>query len=302
MSEINKHDWFALLEAFKQYLYSEDTSRNTTSAYLSDLSHFLNWYSRTFEAFDIAAVMPGDIRDYREYLQEQIPPLAPATMNRRLAALRRFFSWAKETGWTQSQPTERIRNVETTDHGPRSLDRKQWHRLQRSVEQAKGKQGVRDHCILLLLYHTGLRAGELAAVRLSDLTLSERSGYVQVRRGKGNKSRRVPLNAEARSALHEYLRVRPSCAGPSLLVGQRGEPLSAHAIYDVVVKYGHRAGLEDVTPHTLRHTFARVPIASGVPLSDVADLLGHSSLDTTRIYTKASETDLAAVVARLEER
>ena len=145
MSEINKHDWFALLEAFKQYLYSEDTSRNTTSAYLSDLSHFLNWYSRTFEAFDIAAVMPGDIRDYREYLQEQIPPLAPATMNRRLAALRRFFSWAKETGWTQSQPTERIRNVETTDHGPRSLDRKQWHRLQRSVEPP-ARQERKQYC------------------------------------------------------------------------------------------------------------------------------------------------------------
>ncbi len=302
MSEINKHDRFALLEAFKQYLYAEDTSRNTTIAYLSDLSHFLNWYSQTFETFDIAEVMPGDVRDYREYLQEQIPLLAPATINRRLAALRRFFSWAKENGFAENQPTERIRNVETTDHGPRSLDRKQWHRLQRVVEQAKGNQGVRDRCIVLLLYHTGLRAGELAAVLLSDLALGERSGYVQVRRGKGNKSRRVPLNAEARSAIREYLQVCPSSVGQSLLVGQRGEPLSAHAIYDVVVKYGHRAGLEDVTPHTLRHTFARALIASGTPLSDVADLLGHSSLDTTRIYTKASETDLAAVVARLEER
>jgi site-specific recombinase XerD len=84
--------------------------------------------------------------------------------------------------------------------------------------------------------------------------------------------------------------------------GQRGEPLSAHAIYDVIVKYGRIAGLEDVTPHTLRHTFARALIASGTLLSDVANLLGYSSLDTTRIYTKAGETDLAAVVARLEER
>ena len=70
--------------------------------------------------------------------------------------------------------------------------------------------------------------------------------------------------------------------------------------YDVVVIYGQRAGLEKVTPHTLRHTFARTLLATGVPLSDVADLLGHSSLDTTRVYTKASETDLVAAVARLE--
>ncbi|MFL5655391.1 MAG: tyrosine-type recombinase/integrase [Ktedonobacteraceae bacterium] len=302
MSEINKHDRSALLEAFKQYLYAEDTSRNTSSAYLSDLSHFLNWCSQTIETFDLDEVTPTDIRDYREHLQEIVPPLAPATINRRLAALRRFFSWAKENGCTEDQPTERIRNVETTDHGPRSLDRKQWHRLQRSVEQAKGNQGIRDRCIVLLLYHTGLRAGELAMLRLSDLTVGERSGHVQVRRGKSNKARCIPLNAEARSAIREYLQIRPSDEGQSLLVGQRGEPLSAHAIYDVVVKYGRKAGLEDVTPHTLRHTFARTLITAGSPLSDVADLLGHSSLDTTRIYTKASETDLAAVVARLEER
>jgi integrase/recombinase XerC len=236
MSEINKHDRFVLLEAFKQCLYAEDTSRNTTSAYLSDLSHFLNWYSQTFETFDIAAAMPGDIRDYREYLQEQVPPLAPATINRRLAALRRFFSWAKENGFSENQPTERIRNVETIDHGPRSLDRKQWHRLQRVVEQAKGNRGVRDRCIVLLLYHTGLRARELAAVQFSDLILGERSGHVQVRRGKGNTSRRVPLNAEARSVIREYLQVRPSSEVSSLLVGQRGEPLSAHACMD----YPHR--------------------------------------------------------------
>ena len=127
-------------------------------AYLSDLSQFLNWYSQTFVSFDLDGVTPTDIRDYREHLQEMVPPLAPATINRRLTALRRFFSWAKENGCTENQPTKRIRNVETTDHGPRSLDRKQWYRLQRSVEQAKGNRGVRDRCIVLLLYHTGLRA------------------------------------------------------------------------------------------------------------------------------------------------
>jgi integrase/recombinase XerD len=141
---------------------------------------------------------------------------------------------------------------------------------------------------------------ELAALLLSDIILGERSGQVMVRRGKGNKARRVPLNAEARAVICDYLQLRPSTEVQHLLVGQRGEPLSAHAIYDVVVKYGRMAGLDEVSPHTLRHTFARTLLVSGTPINDVADLLGHSSLDTTRIYTKASETDLAAVVARLE--
>jgi site-specific recombinase XerD len=185
-------------------------------------------------------------------------------------------------------------------YGPKSLDRKQWHRLERSVEQAKGIQGIRNRCIILLLYHTGLRAGELASLLLSDITLGERSGQVVVRRGKGNKVRRIPLNAQARAVIRDYLKIHPSCEILNFLIGQRGEPLSSHAIYDIVVKYGRLAGLGEVSPHTLRHTFARTLLASGAPINDVADLLGHSSLDTTRIYTKASESDLAAAVARLE--
>ena len=164
----------------------------------------------------------------------------------------------------------------------------------------QGIQGIRDRCILLLLYHSGLRAGELAALLLSDITLGERSGQVMVRRGRGNKARRVPLNAEARAAVRDYLQVRPACQVQQLFVGQRCEPLSAHAIYDVVVKYAQLAGLDGVSPHTRRNSFARALLAAGTSINDVADLLGHSSLDTTRIYTRASKTDLTATVARLE--
>ena len=289
-----------VLDAFREHLHAEDTSRHTMTAYLSDVRQFVAWYTQTSHDFVLEDVTPTDIRRYREELQEQSPAISVATINRRLASLRRFFGWAKEVYSLSQVPTQRIRNVETQPHGPKSLDRKQWHRLLRTVEQAKGVQGVRDRCVVLLLSHTGLRAGELAAVRLGDVTLGERSGQLIVRRGKGNKMRRVPLNADARTAIREYLRVRPETPEQTLLLGQRKEPLSAHAIYDVVSKYGKQAGLEDVTPHTLRHTFARTLISQGVPLSDVADLLGHSSLDTTRIYTKANEGDLMAIVARLE--
>ena len=92
----NAADFPEILEAFKQHLHSEDASRNTTNAYLSDLTNFVTWYARTLSECHIDEITPTDIRAYREFLQEQIPPTAPATINRRLAALRRFFTWAKE--------------------------------------------------------------------------------------------------------------------------------------------------------------------------------------------------------------
>jgi site-specific recombinase XerD len=229
-------DFTTILEAFQQSLLADDVSRNTVCAYLSDLRHFLSWSVQTTGTSDIDDITPTDIREYRELLQEQVPPAAPATINRRLAALRRFFAWAKEQQLTEYHPAERIRNVESVECGPQSLDRKQWHRLQRCVEQARGAQGIRDRCIIVMLYHTGLRAGELATLRLADVVLGERSGHVVVQRGKGNKARRVPLNSEARDAIRQYLLIRPASDIYQLFVGQRGEPLSAHAIYDVVVK------------------------------------------------------------------
>ena len=93
-----------ILEAFKYSLYAEDASSNTMSAYLSDLSHFVSWYSKAVRDFLIDEITPSDIRAYREFLQEQVLPTAPATINRRLAALRRFFTWRRGINSKQSSP------------------------------------------------------------------------------------------------------------------------------------------------------------------------------------------------------
>jgi site-specific recombinase XerD len=290
----------ALLDAFRDALLAQDASLRTITSYLSDLRHFVDCSQHTFQNDDLLSTTPTDVRQYRDFLQEQTPPATPATINRRLAALRRFFAWAKEAHLLESVPTERIRNVETQERGPQALDRKQWNRLIRAVEQAKGNQGVRDRCILLVLSHTDLRAGELAALRLTDITFGERPGQLLVRRGKGNKTRRVPLNADARAVICAYLQVRPQTDELYLLIGLRGDALSSHAIYNIVSRYGRLAGLDDVTPHTLRHMFARTLLSQGVSLNDVADLLGHSSLDTTRMYTRANEGYLATIISKLE--
>lgn len=115
------HDITVLLEAFGQALHAEDASRHTASAYCADSHHFLTWLVQTVDTCRLDEITPTAIHEYRELLQEQIPPAAPATINRRLAALHRFFAWAKEQQLTEVQPTEHIRNVESTEHGPRSL-------------------------------------------------------------------------------------------------------------------------------------------------------------------------------------
>jgi site-specific recombinase XerD len=182
------------------------------------------------------------------------------------------------------------------------LRRADLNRLTREAERdalAGRGDGKRNLAVIQTLRHTGIRVGELVALALEDLTITERAGQLTVRSGKGGKFRQVPLNAEARRALREYLDVRPTVVTDRVFVGQRG-PLSENAVRRIVDKYARRAGLEDVTPHALRHSFGRHALAAGVDLVTVATLLGHEDLKTTAIYTRPSQADLVRAVDRLE--
>lgn len=117
-----------------------------------------------------------------------------------------------------------------------------------------------------------------------------------VRGGKGDKFRTIPLNLNARNALKAYLSVRPGVNHDYLFVGQKGHWLRPPGIYYLVKKYGHEARIENVSPHTLRHTFGKNLVDAGLSLDRVATLLGHSSLNTTRIYTVPSQADLQDAV------
>lgn len=130
------------------------------------------------------------------------------------------------------------------------------------------------------------------------MALRDRKGSVTVRDGKGGKHRLVPLNVEARGALNDWLAVRPNVSEGALFIGQRGEPLRPRAAQRQLALYGRRAGVE-VTPHALRHTFAKNLIDSGVSIEKVAALLGHANLNTTRVYVMPGERDLEEAVGAL---
>src|SRR3954463_2604860 len=287
-----------LVDRFLQDLQRQETSPKTRDAYRLDVLHFAGWFAQTRgEAFTPEAVTPTDVREYRGHLLN-VEHRQPATVNRRLAALRRFFQWAKATGLVKELPTENVKGVASSPRAPHWLEKRDVDRLIRAVER---HGNTRDLAIVLTLRHTGIRVSELSSLMLGDVETSERKGSLTVRSGKGSKFRVLPLNVDARQALIAYLKVRPTVSVDHLFIGQRGQGISSRAVELLVTKYARLAGLDDVTPHILRHSFGKHALDAGADLVSVSALLGHQRLETTAIYTTPSRRDLEKVVEKLEQ-
>src|SRR4051795_5062552 len=283
---------------FLQDLERQETSPKTRDAYRLDILHFAGWFARTVgEAFTPEAVTPTDVREYRDHLMN-VEKRQPATVNRRLAALQRFFQWAKATGLVKELPTENVKGVASSPRAPHWLEKRDVDRLIRAVER---HGNTRDLAIVLTLRHTGIRVSELSSLTLGDVETSERKGSLTVRSGKSGKFRVLPLNVDARQAISAYLKVRPTISADHLFIGQRGQGVSSRAVELLVTKYARLAGLEDVTPHTFRHSFGKHALDAGADLVSVSALLGHQRLETTAIYTTPSQRDLERVVEKLEQ-
>ena len=300
------------LKEFVAYLQVQDRSPHTVVAYRRDVSAFLDWVAEQVGR-EVAPVevTPFDVQKYRDHLVAL--GRKPAGVNRRLASLRAFFAWVVETGQAATNPAAEVKGVRQARRVPKALNAQEVYKLQRTAaaqrqlaEAKAGKGNVtptvvnarRDEALLSLLLYTGLRVGEVAALRVEDVVLNERSGKVIVRAGKGRKYREVPLHKAARDPLKAYLEVRSTDRGDALFLGQRG-PLGVRGIQMRLAALGEAAGVE-VTPHRLRHTFAtRLLREAGADLVTVAALLGHSSVATTAIYTQPSEADLVEAVEGL---
>jgi len=303
-----------LLEDFCTWLQEQDRSPLTVRGYISALRQFSVWFRQT-NGVDVepARITPLDIKAYRQYLLVN-RRLKPATVNHHLAALRALARWAERTGQVEHNPAQGIKLVQEVVAAPRwlmrseqfSLLRKARERVQLGDLRAQGQPDEpgyiwprRDLALLVLLLNTGLRLAEVAALTLSDVVLKERSGAVTVRSGKGRKARTVPLNHDARKALQEWLDVRPAVSTGALWLSQKGGALSTRALAARITMLAEQAGLEDVSTHTLRHSFAKNLVDAGVSLEKVATLLGHDNLETTRLYTTPSEADLQAATEQV---
>jgi integrase/recombinase XerC len=286
-----------LLDRFEGYLAAAGKSANTLLAYTRDLRLFGEWFALTnAKPLSPERITPIDVREYRSHLLA-VKHHKPATVNRKLASLSAFCEWAREASLIPANPVQGISLVEEVRPAPRWLDKNAQYALLRAVQE-RGR--ARDIALITLMLHTGLRVSEVSNLRMSDVRISARKGSVRVRGGKGEKFRSVPLNANARQALQAHLEELGEVEGDRwLFIGKRGGQLKSSGIRYLVQRYAYDARLEEVTPHTLRHTFGKNLVDAGTPIDRVASLLGHESVDTTRIYTTPSQQDLQREVEKV---
>lgn len=288
MSDLTKNCTHNLFNQFLAELYGAGISENTVRAYQHDLNFFAYWYTNTIgEEISENKITSLDIREYQQFLINR--KFKASTINRRLVPIRRYLQWAQERGMIKQVP-KMPKGIKKEKLAPRALKRNEQNALLRAVEQGGNK---RDIAIIYVLVYCGLRVSELVGLKLDNLVIKDRTGKIIVL-GKGNKVREVPVPAEVRAALREYLVVRKD-SKPEVFLGQRG-PLTVQGVQRLVEKYAYHAKLENVTPHVLRHTCATYYLDKGVDIVKVAAILGHENLNTTMVYTRPSFEDLARVV------
>jgi integrase/recombinase XerD len=273
-------------------------SRNTLAAYASDLQQFGSFLGRRDR--DPLTVDPTDLAAFVTELasgHDDRPPVAPATLQRKIACLRSFYRHLRREELIDHDPTAQLRPPRSRGRLPKVLSRDEVARL---LEQPRGGApgALRDRALLETMYACGLRASEAVTLELVELDLD--AGILRAR-GKGSKERLVPIGSKAVSSLRVYLdQGRPRLVGlrdePRVFVNLRGGGLSRQGLYKIVQGHARTAGLADrMSPHTLRHTFATHLLAGGCDLRSLQEMLGHADIATTQIYTHLSTDRLRDV-------
>jgi integrase/recombinase XerD len=317
------------VQAYLDHLTIERAlSVNTLASYRRDLTRYVGWLTAA-GVENLAAVGPRDIAGHVAALRAgdpDHPPLSASSAARAASAVRGLHRFLVLEGLAVADPAREVKPPTLPKRLPKALDVDQVLRLLSTVDSASAL-GLRDRALLEFLYGTGARISEAVGAAVDDLDLGD---GVAVLRGKGGKTRLVPVGSYARDALDAYLvRGRPSIAGaarsgfgggparrsgtagPSthgrLFLNARGGPLSRQSAWTILRKAAGRAGLpvdgpHGVSPHTLRHSYATHLLDGGADIRVVQELLGHASVTTTQVYTLVTVDKLREVYATAHPR
>lgn len=295
-----------MIEKFVVWLKNEGKSENTIKVYLNALQKLNSWYEETEgNSFEPSAVTTLHIHEFHNYMDKN-EGLEPSTINKVLASLKTYFKYCLEAKLIIYNPMLKVKmkRAMTQYAAPKWLSKQERSKFFHAIEQVKNeKQKAKDMAMCRLMCSAGLRVQEVSDLNILDICLESKKEDVTVRGGKGNKYRIVPLNSDVTEALIEYLKYRDNYnSRDPLFINGKNNRAAVRSIHRMVVKYAKKAGVDDVSPHTLRHTFCKNLIDQGVGLERVAYLAGHESLETTRRYTQPSSQDLRKAVQTIAEK
>jgi integrase/recombinase XerD len=289
--------WQSLLEQFLAVLLLErGLAQNSLAAYRRDLLGHLTYLHDSCGAPAPAAIGESEIVAYLTALHRR--QLATATLCRKLTAIKQFYRYLVAEGVLAVDPTANVEIPHFVKPLPATMTLEEVERLLNAPDTST-LRGMRDRAMLEVLYASGLRVSELVNLRRGDINLKFR--YVRCV-GKGNKERIVPMGAAAVEWLQRYFDARED-ESPWCFPGMKLQPITRMACWNMIQREARRAGiLKDISPHTLRHSFATHLLERGADLRVIQEMLGHSSITTTQIYTHVSTDHLREVYAEAHPR
>jgi integrase/recombinase XerD len=283
------------VQEFLEYITVEKGySQNTLAAYRNDLSQFAAFLEKGNISWE--EVDQNVILDYIMFMKAE-QEYASSTVARKVAAIKSFYHYLADRGLIQDDPTATLDSPKVRKRLPKAISQEDMERLLKEPAREQTPKALRDRALLEMLYATGLRVTELVSLNVDDVNLA--SATVRVLHPKDRRERLLPIHRRAVEPLGDYLergRVRLLRAPEerALFLNHRGQRLTRQGLWLIVKHYVREVGIrEDVTPQTLRHTFAAHLIDNKAELEYVQELLGHANISTTQVYTHVNEEDAA---------
>ncbi len=282
------------LTAFLDFLQQEyKYSNNTTAAYKNDLSQFMSFLTYGRYPVENWDDVTDEIVDaYVSYMKKRA--YASSSVARKVAAVKSFFNYLFAHNLISDNPTTNIDSPKVKKRLPKTLSSEDIDKLLQAPRQKKSPKHLRDTALLTMLYSTGMRVTEVVSLSMEDVDLKEN---VLICQGKDEMARELPLDKETKQAIEDYLEngrqyLVKNKDEEALFLNHRGQQLTRQGLWLIIKAYAKKAKLSgDVTPHTLRHSFAAHKLESGSDLQEVQRLLGHANISTTQIYTQVTAED-----------
>lgn len=281
------------LSSFLEFLSTErNYSENTTAAYRNDLGQFVTWLREKHPLVDSWGAVSKDlVSEYVQALEGR--SYTASSIARKVAAIKSFFHYLLARGHISDDPTDGLDSPKVKKRLPVTLPADDIRRLLEAPTNKRTPKNLRDAALLNVLYATGMRVTEVVSLRVGDVDLAESVLFCI---GKDEDPRTLPFDEQTRSVLEDYLENgRPHLVKDkdvdALFLNHRGQQLTRQGLWLIIKAYADEANLgENVTPHTLRHSFAAHRLRSGAELREVQHLLGHANISTTLIYSQMPET------------